>query len=120
MKKIISGFLAVLILSVGSLAHAAITSTFSNLKGPYSIGGYSKMATASLATSGTYVSGGFTLSPSTFGLNYFESVQATAPSGYNIWWDSANAKLVLYTNGTSTEPSGTTTLTGINLTVIGN
>lgn len=53
-----------------------------------------------LTLSGTYVTGGFAVSKSTFGLNTLESLRVTAPfegtAAYAARWDSANGNVMLY------------------------
>ena len=105
-KRLIASLLTVAMLVWAVPSQAAITFVNSNTVGPYSVGGNSKMVTGKMDLSGTYATGGFSLSPSKFGLSVIQQVILQAEDGYSFFWDAANGKVMVF-QGAAGTPSGT-------------
>ena len=108
--KLISRLMLIAALVAGlvfpTTASAAITYSVNSLTGPYSIGGQTKEVHAYLNLTGTYATGGFTLTPADFGLHHIQSVMVEGEDGYEFYWDGANGKVLAYQTATLT-PTGT-------------
>lgn len=93
-RKLISGFLAATFLLWSVQSQAAITYTVSNFVGPYSIGGKSKLSTATLNLAGTYDTGGFSLNARSFGMKHLERVVIEPEDGFQFFWDESTGNVI--------------------------
>lgn len=84
----------------------AITLTVSNLT--RNSMGNKRCNEATFTPAGTYLTGGFTLSPGSLGLFAFDTggVDFNAPSGYVMNYDASTRKVLVYVTGSVT-PAGT-------------
>lgn len=84
----------------------AITLTVSNLT--RNSMGNKRCNEATFTPAGTYLTGGFTLSPGSLGLFAFDTggVDFNAPSGYVMNYDASTGKVLVYVTGSVT-PAGT-------------
>lgn len=110
LRKSLVAFVVSLSILLGSTAQAAITFTLSNKTGPYAVGGNSSMVTGKMNLSGTYVTGGFTLNPRTFGFTVIQQVILQGEDGYDFFYDQANAKIMAFQGASGT--NGTSAVTG--------
>lgn len=84
----------------------AITLTVSNLV-RNNIGN-KRLHEATITPAGTYLTNGFSFSPSDVGLHAFDNggVRINSPSGYTMNYDSSTGKVLVYVTGSVT-PAGT-------------
>jgi hypothetical protein len=118
-NKIFASLAVLAVLSWATVASATVTFTVTDMVGPFSIGGNSKMVLGVMDLSGTYATGGLAVTPAQLGLTTLQQIIAQPTDGYGATWLPSTSKIYLSSGGSQVSNGQSVSAQNINFIGIG-